>query len=595
MAMAADSPGPITKTQDGALQLSAPWPLPSWLPDETFFSLASRYHVLAGHRLPEHTSLALFGRRRWGYQHDFPSPLNVFVERTAGQLGSTDEIAQAHTILPFFLAARNEATSQDARLALAQVQAGSLKFRLGLLTSRFRAHHPLKACPACSQEDAATHGWTYWHRTHQFPGVWMCLRHALPLQVSSLKSTGVSRFGWMLPQSADLNPTAVVSDDDSSREALQRFSGLATQWGVLPNGSLESSILARTYRTRLEDMGLSGHRVKLAAAYCEAIAALRIAPDLCALPVQAREAVHSINRWVFAPQEATHPLRHLSFIYWLFRSWDDFTEAYAHVAAAGVPTPTVASDSPPVVQCDARKARLIEGIAGGRSVSSLARELGIAVQTAQAWAANAGMSTPKRAKQLKGVSYTTLLQDLRCGDDKATLAKKFGISVETVTRVLRTEVGLSTAWHQARWHAAQQDARARWTQALEQFHYLGLNQAREQEAAAYAWLYRNDRAWLQEINRSVERPVPNHGPRLDWDQRDLELAEAVHQAAAELWAQKPAAVAPARLRVGELCQRLPELKAKLSALNRLPLTLKAIQDVTNSPRRFLAESSERLV
>lgn len=595
MGMAADSPGQITKTQDGALQLPAPWPLPSWLPDETFFSLASRYHLLAGHRLPEHTSLALFGRRRWGYQHDFPSPLNAFVERTAGQLGSTDEIAQAHTILPFFLAARNEAASQDARLALAQVQTGSLKFRLGLLTSRFRAHHPLKACPACSQEDAATHGWTYWHRSHQFPGVWMCSHHALPLHVSTLKSTGVSRFGWVLPHSADLNPTAVASADDSSREALQRFSGLAAQWGDLPNGSLESSTLARTYRTRLEELGLSGHRVKLASAYCEAIAALRIAPDLCALPGQAREAVHSINRWVFAPQEATHPLRHLSFIYWLFPSWDSFIETYARVAAAGVPAPTVATDSPAGVQSDARKARLIEGIACGRSVSSLARELGIAVQTAQAWAASAGMSTPKRAKQLKDVRYTALLQDLRCGGDKTTLAKKYGISVETVTRVLRTEVGLSTAWHQTRWHAAQNDARARWTQALEQFRHLGLKQAREKEAAAYAWLYRNDRAWLQEINQTIKRPPPNPGPRLDWDQRDLELAEAVHQAAAALWAQKPTAGAPGRLRIRELCQRLPELKAKLSALNRLPLTVKAIQDVTNNPRRFLAESSKRLV
>jgi len=595
MAMAADSPGQITITQDGALQLPAPWPLPSWLPDETFFSLASRYHALAGHRLPEHTSLALFGKRRWGYQHDFPSPLDAFVERTAGQLGSTDEIAQAHTILPFFLAARDEAVSQDARLALAQVQAGSLKFRLGLLTSRFRAHHPLKACPACNLEDAANHGWTYWHRTHQFPGVWMCSIHALPLEVSTLKSTGVNRFGWVLPHSADLIPTAVTSADDSSRETLLRFSGLTAQWGVLPNDSLESSILARTYRTRLEDMGLSGHRVKLASAYCEAIAALRIAPDLCALPGQAREAVHSINRWVFAPQEATHPLRHLSFIYWLFHSWDDFTEAYARAAAAAVPTPTVATDSPPVAQSDARKARLMEGIADGRSVSSMARELGVAVQTAQAWAASAGRSTPKRAKQLKDVRYTALLQDLRCGGDKVALAKKFEISVETVTRVLRTEVGLSMTWHQARWNAAQNDARARWTQALEQFRHMGLNQAREQETAAYAWLYRNDRAWLQEINRTTKRPPPNPGPRLDWDQRDIELAKAVLQAAAELWAQKPTAGAPARLRVGELCQHLPELKAKLSALNRLPLTLKAIQDVTNSPLRFLAETSERLI
>ena len=148
----------------------------------------------------------------------------------------------------------------------------------------------------------------------------------------------------------------------------------------------------------MASLGLDGHRVKLASAYCEAIAALRIAPDLCALPGQAREAVHSINRWVFAPQEATHPLRHLSFIYWLFRSWDDFTEAYAREAAACVSTPMFATDNPPAVQPDARKARLIEGIESGRSISSLAREIGIAVQTAQAWATNAGMSAPNSSK-----------------------------------------------------------------------------------------------------------------------------------------------------------------------------------------------------
>ena len=193
------------------------------------------------------------------------------------------------------------------------------------------------------------------------------------------------------------------------------------------------------------------------------------------------------------------------------------------------------------------------------------------------------------------MNYTALLQDLRCGGDKATLANKYGIAVETVTRVLRTEVGLSTAWRQARWFTAQNDARARWTQALEQLRHLGVKQAREQEAAAYAWLYRHDRAWLQEINRTVERPVPNHGPRLDWEQRDLELAEAVHQAAAALWTQKQTAGAAARLRVGELCQRLPELKAKLSALNRLPLTLKAIQNAANSPRRFLTKTPARLI
>src|SRR3546814_4771453 len=46
-----------------------------------------------------------------------------------------------------------------------------------LLTSRFRANHPLKACPACMTKDLDDHQTTYWRLDHQFPGVWHCPVH----------------------------------------------------------------------------------------------------------------------------------------------------------------------------------------------------------------------------------------------------------------------------------------------------------------------------------------------------------------------------------------------------------------------------------
>lgn len=66
------------------LGLAAPWPMPQWLPDETFFSLVSRYHAVSGNRLAAHTNLALFGVHRGGSQHDFPTHLTNFTTRTEG-------------------------------------------------------------------------------------------------------------------------------------------------------------------------------------------------------------------------------------------------------------------------------------------------------------------------------------------------------------------------------------------------------------------------------------------------------------------------------------------------------------------------------
>lgn len=74
-----------------------------------------------------------------------------------------------------------------------------LKYRLGLLTSGLGAAHPLKSCPECMQADLEGHGWAYWRRAHQLPGVWVCPSHGIPLQVSHLKLDQVARFAWTLP------------------------------------------------------------------------------------------------------------------------------------------------------------------------------------------------------------------------------------------------------------------------------------------------------------------------------------------------------------------------------------------------------------
>ncbi len=176
------------------LGLAAPCPMPQWLPDETFFSIASRYHAVSGNRLAAQTNLALFGVHRGGSQHDFPTHLGQFTARTDGHLGTVESIAASRTILPFYLPCRSTEDAAAVVEALAGSPSGMLKYRLGILTSRFRANHPLKACPTCLAEDTATHGVAYWHRAHQLPGTWVCPKHVAFLQVATMKSTGVQRL-----------------------------------------------------------------------------------------------------------------------------------------------------------------------------------------------------------------------------------------------------------------------------------------------------------------------------------------------------------------------------------------------------------------
>lgn len=196
--------------------------MPQWLPGETIFSLASRYHALSANRLPSKTCKALFGHPRQGCQHDFPTRLDEFSRRAQLSENARD-VALRHTILPFYLPLRSEAESEAAVQALAIPQPGVLKFRLGILTSRFRANHPLKACPHCIADDVRSHGVGYWHVEHQLPGVWFCRQHGAVLRTSRLKSSGVARFGWLLPTPDHLDEIAGSAGSTLSNDALSRF------------------------------------------------------------------------------------------------------------------------------------------------------------------------------------------------------------------------------------------------------------------------------------------------------------------------------------------------------------------------------------
>jgi transposase len=556
--------------------------MPRWLPDETLFSLASRYHALSGNRLPSTTCRVLFGHSRQGCQHDFPTRLDEFTKRT--QLSdSPRHLALRHTLLPFYLPLRSEVDSEAVLHSLVIPQAGILKFRLGILTSRFRANHPLKACLHCIEDDVRSHGVGYWHVQQQLPGVWVCRRHGGMLRISRLKSSGVARFGWLLPTSDHLDQIAHPSGRAKCDEALESFANLVCAWASLPvQTHFTAEQLALTYRRALGTKEMpQGKASRSMAAFAPdlraAVAPLRHVPELSALPATVQHASGLLDRCVKRPRGGTHPLNHLAIIHWLFSSWDAFLTCYAMDSALTPekPPPAVLSFQIP---SDSRQAALLELLGQGRSISAAAEKVGIDTHTAAAWAARAGIATPRRPKVLKGQAFDDLVAALRNGMDKADAARMFSVSVQTVTRVLRSVVGLQSAWHVNRKASAREEARTAWSAAVMQKPGVGVKAVRDIAPRAYAWLYRNDRDWLREASApAAHTRVVMTAPRIDWDARDRVLSADVRRVAAEI-AEK---AGKSKLALWEIYQVLPELKAKLGALHRLPLTSRAITEATH--------------
>lgn len=220
---------------------------------------------------------------------------------------------------------------------------------------------------------------------------------------------------------------------------------------------------------------------------------------------------------------------------------------------------------------------------GDWSVSGAARHLAIDPTTAMAWAAANNITTPRRPKLLKPPRLKKLIALLVTGTDIEKAAKAVEISPVSVIKVLRTGVGLHDIWRQARRDQARAKNRGLWAQVVTANPMLGVKAVRITEPAAYAWLYRNDRSWLNDQIANLPHCLPSNNSNTSWDLRDLEIADSIRLATLELTVEQPGRV----IALWQIYQRLPELKGKLAKLDRLPLSKQALDAATRRPDRTI--------
>jgi hypothetical protein len=209
------------------------------------------------------------------------------------------------------------------------------------------------------------------------------------------------------------------------------------------------------------------------------------------------DTAHSQLGRILAGRTLSHPLRYLAWMPLLFDSLAEFQTIFASPAQCSALTEP--PSSPQNERKDLRPAIAIDSLrVGHETATAVARRLGVTVMTVAAWAAAAGITTARRPKVLQEPLWNTAVQLLGDGCEKSYVVEKCGVSIVTVTRVLRNVPGLQSSWHHVRGEIARDHARKTWLTAAAACRVLGIAVARKFEPATYAWLYRNDRIWLRE-------------------------------------------------------------------------------------------------
>ncbi|WP_256583398.1 TnsD family transposase [Pseudomonas sp. Irchel 3F3] len=521
----------------------------NWLEDETFFSICSRQHAYLCSIDSAATCEWLFGTYK-GYVHDLNYNLGALNKFTTNW-GTPESIINDHTIAPFFFPYQSLENVLAAKETLLGPRLGSLKYRLGLLTNRFGAEHPLKACIACMVCDRIRVGVAYWHLSHQYPGVTICPVHGLYLRESTKNRQWSGQFEWLLPGEEDLLPAPRIETTAATRKVLEDLvEAIIALASFGCQRIFDPSAVNAVYRTALAQYGerSSGQEAAASALWLH-IKGLHAYQPFSCMPRSPEEALTFLRGLVRSPRGHVHPLKHLTLITWLFGSLGAFIKLHDQIVNSKTPSTTVLSG---IVNSDKR---VIE-------INSSSDRTLIAA---------------RRPKILKKDIRAAILLSLSQGQSKYSLCEGFGITISTLNKLIRSEPSVANAWKEKTTSTERLKRRSIWENTVKGFSKDSAKKIRCRVPSVYAWLYRNDREWLN--SRLGELPngrIGNHSA-VDWSKRDQHLLEALKSTADYLLKSHELP-----LKKQQIYLALPRLASALQKRQAYELTRSFLQAITAS-------------
>lgn len=234
---------------------------PQVYPDELVFSICSRYHELLAYKSGYSTGRDLFGSDRIVVAVDLPNNLGRLCNSLpVNHDYTTERLINRHTLYPVFSAFISPERAESLRNDLVQSRGGAAYGRTGILNTQNQNRY-LRYCPSCADEDRNKWGETYWHRIHNVPKVQVCPIHHIPIENSSLLTSYRSQRERFVTAEKTVPPKNDVPrkarSSDSHTELFSKFA--SDFWWLLNQRDLcaDSTVTCNRYRRLLFDRSLS--------------------------------------------------------------------------------------------------------------------------------------------------------------------------------------------------------------------------------------------------------------------------------------------------------------------------------------------------
>jgi hypothetical protein len=405
---------------------------------------------------------------------------------------------QSHTIIPFYQPFSSPYEYHQFLDTLEKGQSSQAIASFSLLANRLSIADPnFKYCLSCLQSDIFNFGVSYWHCTHQLPGISCCPIHAEKL-------IKIKKHRNKL-----LSPTEKAYSNLVSLDSAEyRYATLAAD-SFSNHAFFEHTKLYQTYHYLLADRGFL-----TAAGYIRELLLKKalskhwgsLFNETWLKRLNPLDKKSRFPECLFHSANAHHhPIKHLLLIGFLSGSWNEFIKAYTQDNQLEPKEKTF-----PIAVGDSLKS--VKSLACSlmnkdRSLTFIAHKVGLSVTTVRCLAESQGANINVRPKKIYGPERRAILRQLMFGASTKSLSKKYKTSIGAIELILRSHPDLIPLRKRIRFFHALKKNRSSLQLTIEENPSFYRSDIRRAIPSAYMWLYRHDKQWLYE---NLPLDIPRH-------------------------------------------------------------------------------------
>lgn len=557
---------------------------PTFYPDESLYSCLARY---SSHNLIQKFKVA---NQNLFFSPSYPSSSTIDLPRAVGALAQEISIASGiekktiiddHTLWPFYktFIVPEKAEFIEEKLFSLNTISSSLHLYTGLNSSTFTRQSLPKYCSLCIEQDTHEFGEPYWHRTHSIPNIQICPKHLIALSTPDNPSPFRRRNIY--------TPLAAITKTKSKPQQITNEYWIKFAYLLTSFLYKETNNRLRNYKKEFLAIGFGLLNGKLDYEKIE----LNLLPYLNIL--EPGSYLKGNKYWLKDICNRTHrvfdPTRHTLIQLFLKDHRNQPTPTFSedpylkffgtgpfkcfNKAADHFGQNTITTSE---FYTDKKSKRLI-----GKFTCSCG------MVYSKSFLPEAGTDSAFQRTLIFGEVWIAKLKTLI----KETLslretARQLGVDPRTIVQQAHI-LNLSHPWspnlgqgnHGKGTGQIQAEIAAK-RKLWKKFLFKGgegVKAARNNQKSLYAWLYRNDRNWLIDYNRSFKSKSHSNEPRRAWAERDTRIVQLLQDNL-----KKINPLLRQRISIAYLVLTLPNDYAYVAKnLKKLPLT-----------KSFLSENSE---